>query len=750
MRALKDIERRILACIGLAMMVTLVFSCRQESQETQPTIAMYIAEVDDLLEQSDGDSALVLLEKAKMLATTSKETAEIELKEAQTYHYIGDEIMSKHMVRRCMMYYDTINVVTEADVTNKIKALNLYADLMLLSRNENEAMRSHMRIVSLAKEINDIKSFVRSRKYISDVESEQGNYMSALEGYLEVLPYTAEEEKFRLYTSLQNAYFSIGDAIESERYLKEMRNEVDENDIYGNCVVLFAELGYYNLVNDRDKVLSCVNEMKHYVNIPELSKYYELHIETALADYYIGINNRDSAETFVNRMMDFEESVVSDVDLYRRLVLTRWYLYEKMYDKAKNVLWEKDAEVYKRENVNLYNKYMNLLSEYYDGIGQERKAYEIKKMFHIYNDSLTSEAISHNMAYKMLTLRRDTTILSQRVIMAQRTQSIDRLYHMQIYWIVAAILLFLIASVSYFTIHMRRLKNRHKKMEEMNDTLQYEVMRQTNMLRLQSEELRQKNEGLRSEIVYASKLQQDVLPDESKLDIPSIVGHFILHKPCDMISGDFYWIGTIDNKLLLCCGDATGHGIPGTFVAMVCTTILNDQLYTLEEKTPLALINGLDKNIGLVLQNNEDVQINDSVDLSMLCIDINTGEAVAVLARHKLYIVNKDGEVTSVTGIKRSVGDTDVKILQRDFEEVKIDLQDGDAVYLTTDGFESQFGGPTNTKMKRKNMLEKFVEIRNMPMSEQREVLNNYFEEWKGNNEQTDDVLVIGLRIKKS
>lgn len=750
MRHYNIIRRSIIAWLCSFLVLPLVQGCGEDTGEAVSEYARLIDEADRLVNEAEGDSALALLEKAKTLVTSHRELVEVELKEAQTYYSIGDEIMSKQITRRCMVYFDTMQVISREDVLNKIQTLNLYADLMLLNRNENEALRSHMRIVSLAKEINDVRSFMRSKMFISDEESERGNYMSALEGYLDILPYCEDEDKFKLYTSLQNAYFSIGDALESEKYLKKMREEVDKDDIYGNCVVLFAELGYYNLVGDKEKVVSSVEEMKKYVDIPELSEYYELHIETALADYYMGVDERDSAMVMMGRVMNNNGGQMSDLLLYKQLVMIRWYLYDEQYDMAYKLLMEKCGNIYKRENVNLYNKYMTLLSEYYICMGQTSKAYRVKKNFYLYNDSLTNEAISHNMAYKMLSLRRDTTILSQRVAMARRMESIDRLYYMQSFWIVVVILLLLIAFVSYFAIHMRRLKARYQKMGEMNDTLQYEVMRQTNMLRLQSEELRQKNEGLRSEIIYASKLQQDVLPDESRLDIPCISDHFILHKPCDMISGDFYWIGSMDDKLLLCCGDATGHGIPGTFVAMVCTTILNDQLYMLKDKTPLELIRGLDKNLGIVLQNNEDVHINDSVDLSMLCIDTKTNEVTAVLARHKLYVINSEGQLTSISGVKRSVGDTDVQIVKRDFEEVTVNLQDGDALYMTTDGFESQFGGPSNTKMKRKNMLDKFVEVHNMPMSEQRTVLNKYFDTWKGNNEQTDDVLVIGLRFKLS
>lgn len=750
MRALRNILGKNIVGACTMVMATLVFGCGYEPETIESELASLIKRADNLVENAESDSALVVYEEAKKIATSISDMAEIELKEAKTYYYIGDEIMSKQMVRRSLMYYDTLQNANKRDCQNRINALSLYANLMLMSGNEKEALRTHMRIVPLAKEANDIKSFINSKMYVSDSESERGNYISALDGYFEILPYCTAEERFKLYTSLQNAYFCIGDAIESERYLKLMRKLLDKDDIYGNCVVLFAELSYYNLANNKAKIVECIEEMKKYVNIPELSKYYESHIEAALADYYIGVNDRDSASVFIEKVMANAGSRLSEFELYRHLVKIRWYLYDGQNDKAHALLNEKSDDIYKYENVNLYNKYMLLLAELYMKIGLQQKAYLVKRKLFDYNDSLKSEAISHNMAYKLLTLRRDTTILSQRVVMAKKTESMDRLYYLQIFWIVLAILMALIVSISYFAVHLRRLKNRYTKMEEMNDTLQYEVMRQTNMLRLQSEELRQKNEGLRSEIIYASKLQQDILPKENKLDIPCIAEHFILHKPCDMISGDFYWIGTADNKLLLCCGDATGHGIPGTFVAMVCTTILNEQLYTLEEKTPLALINGLNRNLGRVLQNNEDAHTNDSVDLSMLSIDINTGEVTAALARHKLYIIDTNGNIKSLSGVKRSVGDTDVKITQREFEEITVKLNNEDTVYMTTDGFESQFGGPSNTKMKRKNMIEKFIEFHSKPLTEQKEELDKYFESWKGNNEQTDDVLVIGLRFKIS
>lgn len=752
MSRMKDICQRVIVGVFALTVTSFVLGC------AEPDYYDNLSERDKLLLKADSimevavdvDSALSVLERAKELSVGSRELAEVELAEALVYFGIGDEIMSKQLLNRSLVCYDTLRSVDVDDCQNRAKALSLYAELMSMCGNQNEALRAYMRVIPLSRTIGDMESYKRSRMYISDVESMQGNYMSALEGYLDVLPYVTNDDRFRVYTALQKTYYAIGDFMESERYLSLMRQEVEEEDIYGNCVVLFAELEYYNIMENMSKVTKCIAEIKKYSKIPELSSYYELHICSALTDYYLGQDNRDSAMVFVSKLMMKPKSEHTEIELYRNLVMVRWCLYNGEYGEAKRMLSQVKANDYKRSSLSLYNKYMTLLADYYILQGNDKKGYEVKMAFDHYNDSLRNETISHNMAYKMLSLRRDTTILSQKVAMAKSKEAIDRLYFMQSFWLFFTILVVLVVLVGYLGIHMKKVKNRYLKMEEMNDTLQFEVMRQTNILRLQSEELRQKNEGLRSEIVYASKLQQDILPDESRLDIPFISDHFIIHKPCDMISGDFYWIGSINNKLLVCCGDATGHGIPGTFVAMVCTTILNELLYTSEDKTALGLINGLNRNLGRVLQNNEDAHIDDSVDLSMLCVDTVTGETTAVLARHKLYVIDVDGKVSTVSGVKRSIGDTDVKITQREFEEVKVELKDGDMVYMTTDGCESQFGGPMNTKLKRRNMLEWFVHVYDKPLEKQKGELDALFETWKGSNEQTDDVLIIGLRFKYS
>ena len=210
-----------------------------------------------------------------------------------------------------------------------------------------------------------------------------------------------------------------------------------------------------------------------------------------------------------------------------------------------------------------------------------------------------------------------------------------------------------------------------------------------------------------------------------------------------IVSGDFYWFNRYDNKVLICCGDCTGHGVPGAFMSMIGTTILNDATRDPELRKPAHLLERLDKEVKSTLNKNQSVETADGMDCAIIEIDLDTYEVTSAAARRPIYyIIN--GRLTEQRGTRRSIGD---HRNGNEFVETVTRLHKGDRIYMTSDGFTDQFGGEMGDKYTA-GALKRYIEsIMDERMDDQCRMLEEEFKRWKGRREQIDDVIVMGIKL---
>ena len=284
---------------------------------------------------------------------------------------------------------------------------------------------------------------------------------------------------------------------------------------------------------------------------------------------------------------------------------------------------------------------------------------------------------------------------------------------------------------------------RERKLRERQEELEKEVNRQTIMLSRQKTEIEKKNNDIMDSINYAKRIQTAILPSRNSLDNFSFDSTFILFMPRDVVSGDFYWFNRFDNKILICCGDCTGHGVPGAFMSMIGTTILNDATRNPEKRNPTALLYTLDKEIKSTLNKNQSIETQDGMDCAIIEINTETLEIRSAAARRPIYFFI-NGRLTEVRGTRRSIGD---HRNGNDFIETVTQLRKGDTIYLTSDGFSDQFGEENDDKYTA-GALKRFIEsIVSKTMHEQQKDLEKEFRRWKGRREQIDDVIIMGIRL---
>ena len=258
-------------------------------------------------------------------------------------------------------------------------------------------------------------------------------------------------------------------------------------------------------------------------------------------------------------------------------------------------------------------------------------------------------------------------------------------------------------------------------------------------------ELSEKNKDITDSIKYAQKIQLAVLPshkfilDELK---KTNTEHFILFKPKDIVSGDFYWFHKTDKALFYVTADSTGHGVPGGFMSMLGINLLNEIVIERGVTNPGDILNRLREEIVRSLKT-DDGYSKDGMDAVVCKIDFESNILEYAAANNPIYLIRKN-ELIVLSAQKMPVGYSDI---MDSFETKSISIEPADSIYTITDGFADQFGGPKGKKFKYKQLKELLVSITNVSMQSQLSTLDETFENWKGNLEQVDDVCVIGIKI---
>ncbi|MBC7864785.1 MAG: SpoIIE family protein phosphatase, partial [Bacteroidia bacterium] len=259
-------------------------------------------------------------------------------------------------------------------------------------------------------------------------------------------------------------------------------------------------------------------------------------------------------------------------------------------------------------------------------------------------------------------------------------------------------------------------------------------------------ELAQKNKDITSSIEYAKRIQEALLPSRD-LIFSKFKEAFILYKPKDIVSGDFYWFGEKNNLKIFAVVDCTGHGVPGAFMSMIGHNLLNQVVMENGITDPGSILNALNKGVQSALkQGSNEINTNDGMDVAMVTINTETNDLKFAGANRSLLVVNKEGEVEKIESNKFPIGGAQLDS-ERNFTTRSKNMNSGDTVYLFSDGYADQFGGEKGKKFMVKRFHELLNSIQKYPLKDQGNLLNENIENWRGEFEQVDDILVAGIRF---
>ena len=254
----------------------------------------------------------------------------------------------------------------------------------------------------------------------------------------------------------------------------------------------------------------------------------------------------------------------------------------------------------------------------------------------------------------------------------------------------------------------------------------------------------QKNLDITDSISYAKRIQEAILPNPNVLH-DHISSFFILHKPKDIVSGDFYWFSQVNSKIVIVVADCTGHGVPGAFMSLIGITFLNKivnekNIYNADE-----ILNRLRNNVVNSLhQADEGNESLDGMDISLIVYDKKENTIEYAGAMNSIYII-RNNKLIEYYADRMPIGM--YEFINKPFTKQTIKVKEGDNIYLFTDGYPDQFGGENNTKLKYHRFKELLLKHHTLLHEKQQETLEQELNNWRGKNEQVDDILVMGIKI---
>jgi serine phosphatase RsbU (regulator of sigma subunit)/ligand-binding sensor domain-containing protein len=310
-------------------------------------------------------------------------------------------------------------------------------------------------------------------------------------------------------------------------------------------------------------------------------------------------------------------------------------------------------------------------------------------------------------------------------------------------WFILSLIAFTLLLLTIAAILI--IKRRERNLQRDKKRLERRVAERTFEIRKQKEQIEFKNKEITDSLNYASQIQSAILPPIETLN-GVIDEYFVINMPKDIVSGDFYWISRSDDKLIVTAADCTGHGVPGAFLSLLGVTYLNEITNKIKPlKANLILDNLRDRVIESLNQQQSVYRKRyDGIDLSLAIIDHQKMELQFAGANNPIYIIRK-GHLTEIKGNRMPVGIQALKV--EPFTNHVIEIKKDDKIYMFSDGFTDQFGGNHGKKFLSRNFKILLTETAHLDMQEQEKTLRETFALWKGQYDQIDDVLIIGLKI---
>ena len=624
--------------------------------------------------------------------------------------------------------------------------------------NFQEALKNYLSAFKINNIIGNKPGIADSHISIGNIYYNLGNYPEALKNYLAAL---------KLYETLGNkrgiaaSYDNIGSIYSDQKnYSEALKNHLISLNIYealGNKIGIsyaFNNLGiiYFYQGNYQEALKNHFASLKIKEEIGDIS---------GVANSYncIGAVYKEQGN-YQEALKNFFASLKIKEDLHDKIGTVPCYLnIGEVYTKHKEF---KVAEDWIKKSIQVSTEigYIEDIRDSYQAFseldsarGNYKGAYENHKLYILYRDSLDNDETRKKTIQSQMTYnfekKEAATKAQQDKKDAVATADKKRQLLFILFLAALAIAIGIIAVVIFKGLQ------KSKKAKRIIELQRDEISKQKESVELQKLLVEEHQKEIVDSITYAKRIQYTLLANKQLLE-KNLGEHFVLFKPKDIVSGDFYWAtekswqSTINtkqkiNRFYIAACDCTGHGVPGAFMSLLNISFLNEAVNEKNIFEPHKILDHVRKRL---IENMDGGQ--DGMDCILIKIETQTSNiqhpisSITYAAANNSPTIIKNGKLISLEADKMPVGKGEKTT---PFTLRTIELEKGDSLYLYSDGYADQFGGPNGKKFKYKQLDELLVSVSNLPAAEQSELLNQRFGDWKGNLEQVDDMLVIGIRI---
>ena len=514
------------------------------------------------------------------------------------------------------------------------------------------------------------------------------------EGLPDCIKYKDEYRLAMAYNNLGNNYADLKDYEKSATYYKKSIDLAQKNE------------DFYQVANS---TMGLANNLYLFKNYTEAIKYSNSALKIAKEN-------------------DFNEYIASSKN-----ELGENYIALKKYDLAEKNILEALAIAKKNEiALEIKNSY-EILSILYTTINRLDKALLYYQLFSSVKDSLINDNKSQLLANLQENYEIEKKEAENKLLQTENELSGKTIKQQKIisYFIVGGLVFALLFAFFIFRgLKVQRKTNRI-------------ISKQKDEVHHQKEMVEEKQKEILDSIHYAKRIQSAVITSDTYIS-EHVKDYFIYYQPKDIVSGDFYWALHANNKFYLATADCTGHGVPGAFMSLLNISILNEVMTEKKITRVDLILNEARKDIAKALNPKGSEESKDGMDCILACFDFENLKLEYAAANNSFYIA-RNNELITCKADKMPVGKSPRD--EEPFTLHTVDLQKGDTVYMLTDGLPDQFGGPKGKKYKYKQLEYLLIANNEKPLNTQQEILSHSLNEWKGNLEQVDDILLIAIKI---
>ena len=653
---------------------------------------------------------------------------------SKSFNNIGVNFIDQANFEKASEYFNSSLVIAEEfELKNQMAKVFINIGRCNYEKgNLNEALVYYNKCLELTEQENDNRTRSNCLSRIGILFYSIGNLEKALEYYYLGLKIRKEIGDENL---LSYSYNNIGNVYSDQgNYEKSMQ-------FHQKSVKLFQKLGLKGQIAGSYNNISLIHQ--NYGDIDKALDYLEkslninkdINSKKGIGSNYLNIGNIYYEKTNYEKALDYYEKArinfqqIKDQKRVARTYIGIGRTYKRLGDyktALKKLLKAKELFLKINNLDGLHICYYNL-NKVYEKLGKPQKALENYKLYVSVRDSLAQmngiekeRQRQFNEQY-LLDKQADSIKYANEIILHQAEAKTQK---QRSNGLVLISIIILVSLALVFT-QLKKVKKGKLLVEERNIVIE------------------EKQKEITDSINYAKRLQDGILVP---LDLVQswLPESFIFFNPKDIVSGDFYWIEKVGDKIYFAVADCTGHGIPGALVSIICSNSLSKSLHEDKIFSPSKILDSTRKLVEKRFTRSVEM-IKDGMDISLCSLDIKTKIITWSGAMNPLWIVRKGNKsIEEISPDRQAIGMVENPIL---FKEHKIKLKVGDSVYLFSDGYQDQFGGPKGKKYLRVKMKKFILSIQKQTMKEQLVSFEKEFNSWRGNQDQIDDVCVMGVKI---